>query len=67
MCHRMGAYVYEAVSTALSNAFSKKSIKYRDKPYLAEEQERISIEHMNEEERLEKVEQIFEMLSSKMT
>lgn len=62
--HRMGAYVYEAISVAVSNAFSKKKISYRDKPYMAEEEERRSIEKMTKEERLAKVEQIFEMLSS---
>ena len=28
-----GAYFYEAVSAALSNAFSKKTIQYRDRPF----------------------------------
>ena len=62
-CHRMGAYVYEAFATALSNAFSKKSTSYREKPYLAEEEERRNIERMSKEERMDKVEQIFAMLS----
>ena len=28
-----GAYFYEAISVALSNAFSKNKISYRDKPF----------------------------------
>lgn len=28
-----GAYFYEAISVALSNAFSKQKISYRDKPF----------------------------------
>lgn len=28
-----GAYFYEAISVALSNAFSKQKIQYRDKPF----------------------------------
>ena len=62
--HRMGAYVFEAISVALNNAFSKKKVSYRDKPYMAEEEERRSLERMTKEERLARVEQIFEMLSS---
>lgn len=63
IAHRMGAYVYEAVGSALSG-FGKRPVKYRDKPFLAEEQERIRIENMTEEERLAKVEDIFKMLCS---
>ncbi len=62
LSHRMGAYVYEAVAVAMSNAFSKKKVSYRDKPYMAEEEERRRIERMTKEERLARVEQIFEML-----
>lgn len=63
--HQMGAYVYEAVATALANAFSKYSNHtYRDKPYLSAEQERKQVEHMTEEERMDRVEEIFSMLSS---
>lgn len=32
-CWLQGAYFYEAVSVALSNAFSKKKIEYRNQPY----------------------------------
>lgn len=64
MAHKMGAYVFEAVSIAINNAFSKKKLSYREKPYMAEEEERRSIEKMTKEERLAKVEQIFEMLGS---
>lgn len=67
MCHRMGSYVYEAFATALSNAFSKNGVKYRDKPYLAEQEERLKIERMSEEERMERVDQIFAMLSGGTT
>ena len=63
MLHRMGSYVYEAFGTALGNAFSKQSVKYREKPYLAEAEERRKIERMSEEERMERVNQIFAMLS----
>lgn len=62
----MGAYVFEAVSIALNNVFAKNSSKkknYRDKPYLAEEEERRKIEHMTEEERKDRVEKIFQMLT----
>lgn len=64
LSHRMGAYVYEAISVAMNNAFSKKKVSYRDKPYMAEEEERRNIEKMTKEERLARVEQIFEMLGS---
>lgn len=33
-----GAYFYEAISVALSNAFSKQKIQYRDKPFELEQQ-----------------------------
>lgn len=63
--HAMGAYVYEAVGTVMANAFSKHSNKsYRDKPHMAEEEERLRNERMTEEEKIEKVEEIFAMLSS---
>ena len=63
--HRMGAYVYEGIAIALSNAFSKNSNRsYREKPYLYEEEERRKNERLTEEERIEKVEEIFEMLSN---
>lgn len=32
-CWLQGAYFYEAISVALSNAFSKKKIEYRNQPY----------------------------------
>lgn len=32
-CWLQGAYFYEAFSVALSNAFSKEKISYRDKPF----------------------------------
>ena len=67
LCHRMGGYVYEAFSTALANAFSKKSHNYREKPFLAEEEERRNIERMTKEERMAKVEPIFAMLSGGTT
>ncbi len=64
LSHVMGAYVYEAVDASLANAFSKHSkYSYRDKPYSSEQQERKKIEHMTEEERMDKVEEIFSMLS----
>lgn len=65
LAHRMGAYVYEAVGTALGNAFSKHNSKsYRDKPYMSELEEEKRLEHMTEEEKTEQVEKIFEMLCS---
>ena len=63
ICHRMGAYVYEAVGSALSS-MGKKSHPYRDKPYMAEAEEERRIERMTKEEQLERVEQIFKMLDS---
>lgn len=63
LLHRMGSYVYEAFGTALASAFSKSGVGYRDKPYLAEQEERFKIERMSEEERMERVNQIFAMLS----
>lgn len=32
-CWLQGAYFYEAISVALSNAFNKKKIEYRNQPY----------------------------------
>lgn len=32
-CWLQGAYFYEAISVALSNAFSKNKIEYRNQPY----------------------------------
>lgn len=64
--HRMGAYVYEAVGIAIANAFSGKKGKkysYRENPYSFEAQEERTIEKMTEEEKTDKVEQIFAMLA----
>ena len=63
IAHRMGAYVYEAVASVAS-AFGKHSHPYPAKPMMADEEERIAIENMTEEERMDKVEDIFKMLCS---
>lgn len=59
--HLMGAYVYDATCAAVSG-FGKRAHKYRSKPFLKEEEERLKIERMNKKEKLEKVEEIFDML-----
>lgn len=63
IAHRMGAYVFEAVAAVVSG-MGKHPHPYPSKPMLADEQERIAIENMTEEERMEKVEDIFKMLCS---
>ena len=63
MSHVMGAYVYEAVGSALS-ALGKRPHAYRSKSFLAEEEERLKVERMTEEERMEKVEELFNMLGN---
>lgn len=63
IAHRMGAYIYEAFSIVMNNAFSKKTLSYPKNPYMAEEEERRKMERMTKEEKLKKVEEIFEMLS----
>ena len=60
--HVMGAYVYDAVGSALSG-FGKKARKYRDQPFSADAEEQLKIERMTKEERMEKVEEIFDMLN----
>jgi hypothetical protein len=61
LSHVMGAYVYNAVSAAMTG-LGKHPKPYRDKPFLAEEEERLRIERMSEEEKLREVEKIFEQL-----
>lgn len=56
--HRLGSYFYEAVGYALGGK------PYRKKPYYADEEERMRLERMTEEEKLEQVEKVFEMLAS---
>ena len=62
LSHTMGAYVYDAVGSALSG-FGKKTKKYRDKPFSEDIEEQLKIERMTKEEKLEKVEEIFDMLN----
>lgn len=59
----MGAYVFEAISTALSNAFRKKGSRarpFRDQPYMME----VKAERgeLTTEEKIEKTETVFKML-----
>lgn len=59
-----GIYTFEAVSTALSNAFRKKNTKptpYRNKSILAEIEERNR--PLTEEEKSEQINNLFTMLS----
>lgn len=65
LSHVMGAYVYDAVGSALSG-FGKKTRKYREKPFSADTEERLKIERMTKEEQLEKVEEIFDMLNKNL-
>lgn len=62
LSHTMGAYVYDAVGSALSG-FGKKAKKYREKPFSSDAEEQLKIERMTKEEQLEKVEEIFDMLN----
>lgn len=62
LSHTMGAYVYDAVGSALSG-LGKKARKYRDKPFSADAEEQLRVERMSEDEKLEKVEEIFDMLN----
>lgn len=55
--YNLGVYIYEAIGTALNGK------KYREKPHLAEEEERRNLEKLSEEEKLDRVEKIFEMLA----
>ena len=55
--HNLGCYIYEAIGTALNGK------KYREKPHFAEEEERRKLEKLSEEEKLDRVEKIFEMLA----
>lgn len=64
--YRQGAYIYEALVSVMSG-FSGKRGKihhYPDKPFLASQEEEKSIEAMTEEEKTDKVEEIFAMLAS---
>lgn len=59
----MGAYVFEAVSKAIGNAFRKKGAKasqYRDKPLMMENKEQRG--ELTKEEKVEKTKTVFKML-----
>lgn len=62
----MGAYVFEAVSKAIGNAFRKKGTqpnKYRDKPLTLERKE--ETRELSEDEVIEKTKMVFKMLQVK--
>lgn len=62
----MGAYVFEAVSKAIGNAFRKKGTqanKFRDKPLLMERKEQTK--ELSKEEVIEKTKMVFQMLQIK--
>lgn len=56
-----GVYVYQAVSVALNNAFSKTKIEYPSKPYNEEKEIKDSVENdvINIQNRVAKVQAIF--------
>lgn len=59
-----GAYIWEAVSVALSNAFSKEKISYRNVPYGIEETSKIPKQKLLEAKlkaRVMQVQQVFEV------
>lgn len=59
----MGAYVFEAVSKAIGNAFRKKGTKasqYRDKPLMMENKEQKR--ELTKDEKIEKTKTVFKML-----
>ena len=64
----IGAYVNEAVSVAIANAFRKKGAKphkYRDKPY---SQENLAqSENLTDEQKKQAIDRLFRGLSIKMT
>jgi ribosomal protein S2 len=60
----LGNYFYEAVSTALANAFRKKGaepIKYREKSYM--EEQRWKSGNLTEAEKIAETEKLFEHLA----
>ena len=62
----MGSYIYEAFSVVLANAFRKKGTSakhYRDKPYMMEAQENGVRGELTKEEKVEKTETLFKILS----
>ena len=64
----MGAYVFEAVSKAIANAFRKKGSKafqYRDKPLMMEHKEKTG--ELTKEEKIEKTKIVFKMLQIMQT
>lgn len=65
----IGAYVNEAVSVALVNAFRKKGSKphkYRDKPY-SQEENLAQSENLTDEQKKQAIDRLFRGLSIKMT
>lgn len=60
-----GIYTYNAVSTALANAFRKqgtKSISYRDKPIMEEIESIRKLNNPTEEEKIEQTQMLFNYL-----
>ena len=64
--YRQGAYIYEALVSVMSSLGGKRSKihHYPDKPFMATQEEEKRIEAMTEEEKTDKVEEIFAMLAS---
>lgn len=66
----VGVYAYEAVSTAIANAFRQKGaklIEYRDKPILVEIEEREHLKHLTDEEKQVHIDNLFAMLGQMQT
>lgn len=61
-CWLQGAYFYEAISVALSNAFSKNKISYRDKPYDFNSSDKNPKQNNLEKQLKERAKQIEKML-----
>ena len=54
-----GAYIYDAVSVAINNAFSKQKIDYPSKPYEEEKEESVENEVIKLQNRIAQVQAIF--------